>query len=414
VRSLYFEKVIPRALAVKALRPLWPGVIWSPLSPFRAAEIPEPELPGPNWLRVRNRQCGICASDVSLLRVDADPRAAIAAEPGLSRIYLGHEAVGEVVEVGPAVSRFRVGERVVIEARPIGSPNCHTQGIEPLCEQCAAGQSRFCENASAGLGPEGVGAGWSESYTAHESEIWPVPQDLSDDQASLIEPLSVATHAVLRALPAPGDKVLVVGAGSIGLLTLQAIRALAPEAETSILARYDHQAQVARQLGAAHVIQGGDVYRQIAGLTGAKYYQAPLNRGMLLGGYDVIFDCVGKAQTISDSLRWARARGRVVQVGSTFAPLTVDLTPNFYQEVDLLGSLTFGIEQLPGGRRHTFDLVIELLQAGRLTAEGIITHRFPFERYRQAIKTAIDKRQRSIKVSLTFDAPERRDGRADA
>jgi threonine dehydrogenase-like Zn-dependent dehydrogenase len=407
VRTLYFDKDIPKVLAVKALHRVWPGVIWSPFSPFQAATLPDPELPGPHWLRVRNRQCGICASDISLLRVDADPRAAIAADPGLSRIYLGHEAVGEVIEVGPAVDRFRVGDRVVIEARPIGSPNCHTQDIDPPCRQCAAGQSRFCENASIGKGPFGVGAGWSDTYVAHESEIWPVPDDLSDDQASLIEPMAVAVHAVLRARPARGDAVLVLGAGTIGLLTLQAVKALAPQAEVSVLARHDHQADLARRLGAARIIQDRDAYRAIADITGAKYYQAPLNRGMLLGGFDVIFDCVGKAQTISDSLRWTRARGRVVMVGSTFAPMQVDLTPNFYQEVDLLGSLTFGIEALNGEKKHTFDLVIEMLQEGVLTDTGMITHRFPFAKYRDAIRVAIDKQQHSIKVTLTFDDPAR-------
>jgi len=200
----------------------------------------DPHLPCPHWLRVSNRQCGICATDISLLRVDADPRVAIAAEPGLQRIYLGHEAVGEVIEVGAGVTRFSPGDTVVIEARPIGSPNCHTQEIEPVCRQCAAGQSRFCENASLGRGPNAVGVGWSERYVAHETEVWPVPEGLSDDQASLIEPMAVSVHAVLRALPAPGEKVLVVGAGTIGLLTLQAARALAPDANITVLARYDH------------------------------------------------------------------------------------------------------------------------------------------------------------------------------
>jgi threonine dehydrogenase-like Zn-dependent dehydrogenase len=403
LRALYFDKVIPRALAVKALRPLWPGVIWSPLAPFRDGIRPDPPLPGPRWLRVRNRQCGICASDIALLQVEADPRASIAAEPGLRRIYLGHEADGDVVEIGPGVRRFKVGERVVIEARPVGSPNCHTQEIEPLCRQCAAGQSRFCENASAGIGPEGIGGGWSDSFTAHESEVWPVPDDLSDDQASLIEPMSVAMHAVLRARPATRDKVLVVGAGSIGLLTLQAIKALVPEAEASILAKYDHQAAAAHSLGADRVIRSEDVYQTIADATGAKFYKSPFNRGMLLGGFDVIFDCVGKPETITDSLRWARARGRVVQVGSTFAPMQVDLTPNFYQEVDLIGSLTFGTESLNDVERHTFELVIEMLQEGVLTDAGLITHRFPFDDYRRAIQVARDKRQESIKVELMFD-----------
>jgi threonine dehydrogenase-like Zn-dependent dehydrogenase len=402
VRTLYFDKDIPRVLAVKALRGIWPGVIWSPLAPFRAANIEDPQLPGPHWLRVRNRQCGICATDISLLRVDADPRVAIAAESGLQRIYLGHEAVGEVIEVGPGVTRVKPGDTVVIEARPIGSPNCYTQEIEPVCRQCADGQSRFCENASLGRGPNGVGAGWSERYVAHESEIWPVAGGVTDDQASLIEPMAVGVHAVLRALPAAGEKVLVLGAGTIGLLTLQAVKALAPGAEITVLARYQHQADAARTMGADRIATGEKTYASMAEITGARYYQAPLNRGMLLGGFDVIYDCVGSASSVTDSLRWARARGTVVMVGSSFAPLQVDLSPVYYQEVDLRGALTFGIEDWQGSRVHTFDIVIQMLQKGELTEVGMITHRFPFEAYRDAIRTAQDKRTQSIKVTLTF------------
>jgi threonine dehydrogenase-like Zn-dependent dehydrogenase len=402
MRTIYFDKNIPRILATKALRPIWPGVVWSKLSPVRVANHTDPQLPGPRWLRVRNFQCGICATDLSLVNVEADPRVAPAAEPGIQRVYLGHEAVGEVVEIGPEVDRFKVGDRVVIEARPVGSPNCHTQGIEPPCRQCATGQSRLCENASLGRGPLGVGSGWSDAYTAHESEVWPVPASLTVDQASLIEPMAVGLHAVLKRRPGAGDKVLVIGAGNIGLFTLQALRAIAEPAHITVLARYPQQVEAARRFGADVVLQDGDLYAQLAEITSAKHYRAPMNRGLLLGGFDVIYDSVGKADTIIDALRWSRAGGKVVLVGSTLKPLQVDLTPVFYQEVDLIGSLTFGEEKWNGRRVHTFDLVIEMLEEGLLTDQGMITHRYPFERHREAVRAAADKSSGAIKVMLTF------------
>lgn len=403
MRTIYFEKNIPRILTTKLLRPIWPGAIWSRVSPVEVRGLSDPDLPGPGWLKVRNFQCGICATDLSLINVEADPRVAPAAEPGIQRIYLGHEAVGEVIEVGSAVERFEVGDRVVIEARPVGSPNCHTQEIDPPCRQCAAGQSRFCENASLGKGPLGVGAGWSDMYTAHESEVWPVPDALTDDEAAMIEPMSVGLHAVLRAMPEPGDRVLVIGAGNIGLLTLQSLRAVAGRVHITVLARYPQQGQAAQRFGADVVLQDGGSYAELAQITDARHYQAPMNRGLLLGGFDLIYDSVGKQDTITDALRWARAGGRVVLVGSTLKPMHVDLTPVFYQEVDLIGSLTFGIESWKGRRIHTFDLVIELLEEGLLSEAGMITHRFPFEQYRQAIRTADDKESGSIKVMLTLN-----------
>lgn len=403
MRTIYLDKNVPRMLAVKALRALWPGVVWSPISPLHDVQLPEPKLPGPRWLRVRNIQCGICATDLSLLQVKADPAIGGAAVPGIQRIYLGHEAVGEVVEVGPGVERFHVGDRVVIEARPFGSPNCHTQEIDPPCRNCAAGQSRFCENGSLGLGPLGVGAGWGESYTAHESEVWPVPPDLSDDQASMIEPMSVALHAVLRRPPQAGEPALVLGAGIIGLLTLQALHVAAPDSPVTVLARYPQQIEAARRLGAAHVVSGGDLYAEMAAITGAKHYRAPLNKGMLLGGFDVVYDCVGSGDTLRDALRWTRARGAVVLVGTTFSRVHTDLSPVYYQEVDLIGANTFGMEDWRGRRAHTFDLVIEMLQEGVLTVEGLITHRFPFKDVRKAIAAANDKHSGAIKVTLTYE-----------
>ena len=150
------------------------------------------------------------------------------------------------------------------------------------------------------------------------------------------------------------------------------------------------------------VITGGDLYAALADITHAKVYRAPLNRGMLLGGFEVIYDCVGSADTVTNGLRWARAGGAVVVVGISLDNLKVDLNPVWYQEVDLIGSHTFGVEDWRGDRVHTFDLVIEMLQKGKLIHEGLITHRFPFEDYRRAIFTAVTKRSGAIKVVFTY------------
>ncbi|MFQ5932166.1 MAG: zinc-binding dehydrogenase [Nitrospiraceae bacterium] len=403
MKAIYFDKDIPKELATKALKRIWPRVVWTPIAPTGVEESPDPELPGPRWLRVRNRQCGVCATDLTFFFVNGDPRIAPLALPGLDRVYLGHEAVGEVVEVGSEVERFRVGDRVVIEARPGGSPNCHTQAIEPPCEFCARGDTQLCENGSLGIGPVGVGSGWADSYTAHETEVWPVPDDITDDQASLIEPMAIAVHAVLRRVPEPGDRVLVMGAGIIGLLVLQALKALAPKVHITSLVRYSHQGETAERLGADEVISdSGDIYAKAAKITRAKYYQATLNRGMLLGGYDLIYDCVSDKYTMRDSLRLAKAGGTVVVIGISGDTLKFDHSPIWFQQVNLIGSRGFGMETIDGRRLHTFDLVIELLQEGALSDEGLITHRIPFADYKKAISTAVDKRTGAIKVTLTF------------
>jgi threonine dehydrogenase-like Zn-dependent dehydrogenase len=400
MRSIYVDKVIPRYLAVRSLRRLWPGVVWSPISHARFSEFPEPELPGPRWLRVRNRQCGICATDLALLQARAAPAAAPVALPGNSRFYLGHEVVGEVIEVGPGVKRIRPGDRVVMESRFTG-PTCFSQEIDPPCRFCAAGDTRLCENASLGKGPTGTGGGWGDGYIAHESEVRVVPEDLSDDLASLIEPSAVALHGVLRRPPRPGEHVLVLGSGIIGLLTLQCLRFLEPDCRVTIAARYPHQAEAARRLGADTVLGRGDLYAEVARLTGARHYRAPLHRGMLIGGFDVVYDCVGNASSVLDGLRWARAQGTVVLIGIDLSLMKTDLNPVWYQEVDLIGSNTFGRERSDPRARHTFEMVIDHMQEGRLREAGLITHRFPLAEYRKAIATALDKGTGAIKVTFS-------------
>jgi threonine dehydrogenase-like Zn-dependent dehydrogenase len=402
MRTIYVDKDIPRMLAVKALKSLWPGVVTSRLSSARFADIGEPGLPGPRWVRVQNLMCGICGSDLALLQVEADPKIAPAALPGNQRFYLGHEVVSVVTEVGEGVTRFRVGDRIVMDGRFQGA-SCLSQEIEPPCRHCQEGNYQLCENASAGIGPRGAGGGWGDGYTAHETEIYPVPDDISDEQAMMIEPLSVGVRAALRRLPEPGGQVLVLGAGIIGLTVVAAVRALAPETHISVIARYEHQAEMARRLGADVIIgRDDDPYQATADITGARLYTGMFGNRMLLGGFDVIYDCVGSAQTTTDSLRWTRAGGAVVMVGIKFAPLKVDLTPVWYQEVDLIGTYAHGTELWQGQRRHTYDIVIDLLRAGKLQAEPLITHRFSLEQWQEAIKTAQDKSTGAIKVAFDY------------
>jgi len=145
---------------------------------------------------------------------------------------------------------------------------------------------------------------------------------------------------------------------------------------------------------------GEDIYPTLARITGANYYSAPYNRGMMLGGFNVVYDCVGNADTVWDGLRWTVAGGSFVLIGTSLNTMNVDLSPVYIREVDLIGSITFGVERWKGREAHTFELVIDMLQSGELSIDGLITHRFPFDDYRKAVQAASDKSTGAIKVTL--------------
>lgn len=398
MQSIYTEKNIPRIALTKVLGVVYRDAPFSRLSPLKIGQI-DGRLPGTRWVRVENRLAGICGSDLHLVYADVDLRIAPAALPTTDRIYLGHEIVGRVAEIGSDVATLAVGDRVTLQYN-LGC--CLSEEIDPPCRYCAAGNAYLCENA-----PEckshPIGGGWGEGFLAHETQLFRVPEALSDEEAVLLEPAAVGVHAVLRCPPKPGQRVLILGCGIIGLLTLQAARAAAPEAEITAMARYPHQADAARRLGAHHVIADAqDLYATVARLTGARRYQGLLGNQVLVGGFDVIYDCVGTARTIEDALRWTRAGGTVVVVGVDLNRLKLDLTPVWYSEVDLIGSMTSGAEVWQGERISTFELTARWFAEGRLTAEGLITHRFPLANYCAAIATATNKSNRPIKVVFDF------------
>ncbi|UCF92493.1 MAG: zinc-binding dehydrogenase [Desulfobacterales bacterium] len=397
MRTIYFEKRIPKMLLTKALQPIWPAVVYSRLSPTRFVDVPEKPLPGPRWVRMRNRLCGICASHLHLLFVDADPRVSPAALPGTERIYLGHEVLSEVTEVGAGVTTLKKGDRVILDSP---EANCLSQEIEPICRPCREGHRMLCENASLGQNLEGMGGGWGDGFTAHETGVYQVPHGLDDETAMMIEPLAVGVRTALRCLPDPQQRVLVVGSGMIGLAVIAALRVLSPDCRIAAMARYPQQVAMARKLGADEIIVREDPYRASARITAGKLYTGQFKNRMILGGFDVVYDCVGSERTVSDSLRWARAGGTVVLAGVNLKPMHVDLTPIWYQEVDLIGVYAHGTEEWNGRRQSTYDLTADLLLKKKLFIEGLITHRFPLAQWRTAVRTAKDKRSGAIKVVL--------------
>jgi L-iditol 2-dehydrogenase len=403
MKAVVADITIPRYLATRALGRLWRPAFWRGPSPLRLVETPDPPLPGPEWVRVRVDLAGICGSDLHLVLLETSPSASVYAS---MPFVVGHENVGTVIEAGEA-SGVAVGTRVVVE--PLLP--CATRGFAEPCPACARGDynlcSRFAEGALApGIGHgacRDVGGAWGEVMVAHRTRLVPVPTGVPDEQAVLTEPLAVAVHAVLRFVPAGAGIVLVVGAGTIGLTAIAALRALRPDARVVVLARHAHQAALARRLGAAEVLTGarGEHYAAVARLAGARLVRPLLGPPVLTGGADATLECVGGARTIDDALRLTRAGGVVVLVGLASVPRGVDWTPVWLREVAIRGSGYYAEERVDGRRVRAIELAMELLAGGRIDLRPLVTHRFALADWQRAVAVALDRQgHRAVKVTL--------------
>ncbi len=411
MKTLYAELSPYRLGAMQVLGRISKGAHFGPLAPLREADITLPPLPGPRYVRIRNRLAGICGSDLHFVYAEGDLRIAPAALPGRTRVYMGHEIASEIVEVGSEVTEYKVGDRVTWER---GSGNCMAREDPSPCQHCAVGNYSRCEKVGEGEDDLSVGGGWSEEWITRVGSLYHVPDDITDEQAVLMEPAACGLRPALRRRAQPGDKVLVIGCGTIGLMTLQSIRAVQPDCEITALAQFRYQAEMAKKLGAEHIIMlGQDAYAAVARLTGGKLYTGWFKNRTIAGGFDMVYDCVGKPNTLRDALRWTRAGGTVVLVGVYLAPMRIDLTPVWYHEVDLIGMLGHGAEEWEGQRISTYDLVVRLLREGKLNFDGFITHRFPLSQYREAISTAVDPgRNHSFKVVFDHQKQASEGGRS--
>lgn len=198
---------------------------------------------------------------------------------------------------------------------------------------------------------------------------------------------------------------MVYGAGVLGLLTVAALRALFPKARVVVVARYAHQAERARQLGAERVIHTrdpADVVETVADTVATKVHRPAGSLPWLLRGVDAIYDTVGSAETLEVGIRVAGPRAPVVITG-VGTPARFEWTPLYFKEIALLGSNAFGIEELGSVRIHAFEHYLRLLEAGGQDLSSLITHRFRLEQFREAFLVLHNKAGHNA-VKAVFDS----------
>jgi threonine dehydrogenase-like Zn-dependent dehydrogenase len=374
VKALVYDRKPVRYAAAAVAGRIVPG-LGATYGPLTLKDLDPFEPPGPGWVRVRPRLAGICGSDLATI----DGYASRYFEPIVSFPFVpGHEVVGDLDD----------GSRVVVV--PVLS--CAARGVDPACDWCRAGQINRCERIAFGELEPGLqagycadtGGGWSTAMVAHESQLVPVPDDLTDEAAVLVEPAACAVHAA-RALV--GGEVAIIGAGALGLLVMAALRRLdCPVGTVVMAAKHPEQRRWAGELGADRVVEPHELGRAVRALTGSFVVD-----GRLTDGADHVVDAVGSEASLSQALDLVAPGGTVHVVGMP-ARVTLDLTSLWHREVSLAGRYAY--------ERADFDTALDLVAAAGLGR--LVTATYPLARYRDALEHAADAGRRGA-VKIAFD-----------
>ncbi len=313
---------------------------------------------GPNDALVRVAACGICGSDLGYISTGG------LTAPGVP-MPLGHEFSGTIESLGEKVRHLRVGQRVT---------------VNPMANKHSIGNG----------GSEGAFAPLllvKDAATAQDA-ILPIPDQLSFEQAALIEPLAVAMHGVNQSAITAGQSALVLGAGPIGLCTVVVLKHLGVD-NFVVADQSAHRLQVAQKLGAATLC---NVQEQDLGELLKRVHGEAELMGMPLPATDVYIEATGVGAVLEQAINLSRPGASVVVVGVHRAPIQLDPLTLLMKELRLTGSMAYPTE---------FPVVIEMLMSGKVDVAPLISHHFPLESFMEALEVARDP-QRAAKVMVTM------------
>ncbi|MFN8525284.1 MAG: alcohol dehydrogenase catalytic domain-containing protein [Chloroflexota bacterium] len=332
---------------------------------IRVEDVPDP-APGDGEVLVRIGAAGVCGSDLHPYRGAPMPPSAI---PWPRRS--GHELAGTVVALGAGVTSVGVGQRVAVE--PMHLVGCGA------CSACRRGDYHVCPTRGVRNGERRFSGGFSELDTVVAENVYPLPDHVSVDEASLLDVYGCGVHAIHRVPFRASDYVGVVGTGPIGMTMGQVARAAGARA-VIMIGRRDALLRTALDVGAADLVvnntAGSSVAEEIADLTGGA-------------GCAVVYESVGgQAETVAQSIEAASFGGRVGIIGAFWGDLPIPSRAAMAKEVDLRWCNSYASWE---GERE-LQIALDMLAAGRLNARPLITHRFPLTEIAQAFEAADDKR----------------------
>lgn len=328
-------------------------------------ELPIP-IPGEEEVLVRIKSVGVCGSDVHYF-VEGRIGDYVVKPP----FILGHECAGEVVEIGKKVKNLKPGNRVTMEPGiPCGK-----------CEFCRSGRYNLCPDVVFWATPP-VDGTFCEYVTHPANFTYPIAEKVSFEEGALVEPLAVGVYATHRAHAEPGEIALVLGSGPIGLVTIEALSA---RGVTRIIAVdiFDFRLKKAKELGANFTINAKeeDVKAQVEELTQGR-------------GVDVVFETAGSVSTSQLTVEVTKKGGRVVLIGlPSQTHFDFELLKVVDKELDVLGVFRYA---------NVYPGCVDLLNAGKVDLQSLITHRFPLEKTQEALQFAHEHKEESIKVVVNL------------
>jgi len=322
-------------------------------------ERPMPD-PGAGEVLIRLRAAGICGSDIH----------GFAGRHPLMTLprVMGHELAGEVVAVGEKVTRVSPGDHVAVDPML----RCGR------CRPCRLGRYNCCERLRV-LGVHADG-GFAEFIALPEAQVHALPPDLPWEVGALVEPLAVGAHGVARAGVADGDRVVILGAGTIGLAALLAAKA--HQVRAAVLDILDWKLERARALGADLALNpaDGDAVSRVMDFTDGQ-------------GAEVVIEAAGSPLTVASTVDYVASAGRIAIIGITDQEIPLRQSEFTRKEVDVYFSRN-SLEQFPR--------VIGRITRGEIDPRPMITHRFPFPKVGEALRMASDRREWVGKVILEF------------
>lgn len=409
MKALQFKVSVPRYLLCKFFGKISKSVYYGRLSMLHYVDIPEPELsnaPNEEWVKIQTKLSGMCGSEMNTIFLHDSP----ALTPWTSSPFImGHENYGLIAEKGSKVKGFEEGDRVIINPML----PCKTRGFTELCELCAKDQFSSCLNFTKGnLSPgldnftcRDTGGGWSPYFLAHQFQLYHVPDNISDEDAALVEPFCSSLHGVMQCVPEDKDTVLVIGAGMIGIAVVASLRALGCKSRIVVLAKYPFQGEWCEKFGADEIIylREDDYYDNLAKSLNVELQKPALGKRVPVdGGADVVYECVGVDSTVNDALRFTKPGGKFGLIGLVGQTSKVDWSFAWFKELTIFGTNTSSTEVYNGEKIPTFQLALNWLSEGTIELKPLLTQKLKLEDYKKAIKMMMHKSRHKL-VKLAFE-----------